>query len=246
MVLIEANTERNQRIVFIRAARKTIRENARIEATNPSGIWSFCDGNRDSYWEDFKGLYQGNETFETKLIARRQAGQKVCALDLMGRGTIFSELPIDAGLAVTLADTRSQYETATDARSGFYIVDGWGRKEEKSRDILSKHTWGNIRKWLHCMGFSGFQIIFCRPIAGFNDLPRDPSVFSWLLQQGYSCLDPNGGELLCSVPRRFSTILMSWTNNVATQRGINAIYVGDVLRVVRKIENPDQLPTNNP
>lgn len=236
----------NERFREILLARRAVCQNSRLEAIHPSKVWGFYDGNRASYWENFKMLYQDGETFESNLIAGRQNGQRVCALDLMGAGTILRELPIDAGLAVTLADTRTQIQIDADAERGFYIVEGWGIGGEKSRDILSKHTWGNIRRWLQEMGFAGAREAFCRPIAGFNDLPRDLATFSWLLQQAYSCLDPRGGELLSSVPRRFGSPLRSWIDNVATPHNLQVIYVGDVLRLIRRADNPDQLPFEKP
>lgn len=164
----------------------------------------------------------------------------------MGTGTIFPQLPIDAGLAVTLVDIRPEHQRVVDASRGFYIVDRRGVGQEKSRDILSKHTWWNIRKWLDEMGFVGFQLAFCRPISGFNSLPKDSAIFSWLFQQAWSCLDPDGGELLTAVPRWFEGALEGWIYQVAAAHRIRAIYIQDVLRLTRRSNNPELLPLERP
>jgi len=111
-------------------------------------------------------------------------------------------------------------------------------------DILSRHTWWNIREWLDNMGFPGFQTAFCRPIAGFNSIPRDSAIFSWLFQNGYSCLDPEGGELLTAVPRKLSGMLEWWIEQVARAHRIRVIYRSDVLRLIRRPNNPDFLPSS--
>lgn len=243
---IETKQKLHLRFSDICSARRFIRQDAQLEAVDTDRIWPFYKSDKQSYWKDFQVLYERDETFETKLITKRENGQRVCALDLMGTGEIFYQLPIAAGLAVTLADTRSEGQKTIDNSHGFSIVEGWGIGQEKSRDILSKHTWWNIRKWLDEMGFAGFQTAFCRPIAGFNNLPKDFAVFSWLFQQAWSCLDPDGGELLTAIPSRFADKLDGWIYQVATPHRIRAVYIKDVLRLTRRANNPESLPLARP
>jgi hypothetical protein len=175
-------------------------------------------------YEAFLGLKSGH----LRRICDRVSGHQVMGLDLMGDGTVLTELNI-GGAAINLIDRRSDELRKKELELGIVLIDG---------NILASLTWKRL-KVLN----KKFDLILFRPGAGIRNITDKSAIHAWILQQAWSVLGL-GGTLIAQTPIESQPLLEVWASK--KHDGLNAScskqYFSPRL-VIKKLDHaPNKLP----
>jgi len=205
-----------------------------LEKDAPEAPWGYYGQGLRGYNDHL--LWVGSpQKLDGHISERLAQGKKSFAMDLAGPGQVLREMPLAGGLAVTLADRRTDELKGYDQEHNIATLEA---------DILSKHSWIKITDWLKDQGSDGFDLILCNPVAGFKYFPKDENLYYYLIQKTWETLNPDGGTFYGEIPRAFlTTSVRNWARQLWSQNNIHATYSGVALELIRLPNSPDVLPT---
>lgn len=140
------------------------------------------------------GAYQGEfEDLEFLQFIPTPSNPDAVILEVMGYGDALARLPVKKALAVALTDQRTNAVRFGD-------IPGVNRVEFVAGDISKTTTWEQIRAKLQGQTVN---LLISRPFGGWSTLPpftECPELYSFLLQESYSVLNPNSGVMFWQLP----------------------------------------------
>ncbi len=190
-------------------------------------------------WYDYYNDIQAYETTfrdvlgETHIVdylqGRKKQEKGAVVLDLMGPGFVLRSLPYDAALAVTLGDRRVQEQKDIDTQKDLTVIAGDVRK-----------SWDRVKEWLNKHEVVGFDLILCRPLKGYDTLPRDNETYYSLLQSIWEVLNKDEGMLLFEVPGYKQRTLSSWAKRISRIPGVKTNFKENLL-IIKEAIAPDKI-----
>lgn len=152
---------------------------------------------QQSSYEDYFTQF-GRGLIRSALKEKKERGLHSTFLDLAGGdGSAARELKqkglIDTGLTVSLTDLRSSELKKLDRGIGIEYFSG---------DLFTRAVWKQIDEWVRNNTRSGgFDLIVCRPVAGYPSSPRpSAAVYNSLLRRIWQQLTPHDGIFLGEGP----------------------------------------------
>lgn len=142
-------------------------------------------GSNDQKYEEALGLPNGY--LKNVVDSIKAQGQTPFVLDVGAETSLLRSLNVP-GIAVCLADTRSEDVKREDLASNRYLVNG---------DVLNLKSWKKIRKVMETMGVqNGFPLIISVAEGGLRQITENHSIHFRLLQEMWNLLNPDGGTLI--------------------------------------------------
>lgn len=169
------------------AAAEKLRKHELQQAHQSTAIWHDFGEHTNDYALAFPQFVP--QGFSPYLAMLKQQRGRLYVLDLAAPTMSFlaKHSEIDAGIAVTLADTRSAEQKHADEQRQLYLVEG---------SLLRRSTWLKLHEAMRQHAMAGFDLIVCRPYAGMNDVTEDREVLAGfyysLLYRALRLLDPRG------------------------------------------------------
>lgn len=169
--------------------------------------------------------------------------KQVFGLDLMSDTTALRGLPLDAGIALGLVETREAEAIDKDRLRRIEYVTG---------DIIDESSWEKIDAASRRLGINRFDIILCRPIAGTSTIPGDFHTLNYLLSNMWKRLSERQGLVLTEVHPLLALDLYDWVLRFRNTTGIDiqsAVFhidsvnpVNPQLRIIKNQNDPTSLP----
>jgi len=136
----------------------------------------------------------GSMGIDVKKIAeeQKQGKEHVYAMDVMGQGAFFKDLPIDGGVSLTLSDLRRPEQRAYDSSHNIQMI---------ADSVFNGTAWKGVNDYIEKNKGTmngGFDVITCIPFGGQNMAEKGhlPDELTWqLLNKLYESLSPNNGTL---------------------------------------------------
>ncbi|MCL5011018.1 MAG: hypothetical protein M1127_02300, partial [Patescibacteria group bacterium] len=138
----------------------------------------------DEKWGDF-------------LQKQKEKQGSTAAMDFMGGGTCFMNLPVDKKLAVRLTDKGSDpfFQLSLQEKELLSKID------VITGDVLSKKTWKEVFVWVEKeTAGRGFDLILSRPIGGLLHITFNLDVWYFLIENLWKSLNKNRGTLYTQLP----------------------------------------------
>lgn len=178
--------------------------------------WGFYNKKTPHYDEQFKSVLP--EGFE-KLV--EEMGQ-ILVLDAFGPLSFIRDLAdktkkINGGIALSLADLRSEEQRKRDKRNNIFQLQG--------ADIYSSKRWrSSVEEFLRLNGKEGFDLITCLPISGWDikdekGEANDPSIdLVWIVTNHLWQLLGENGLLFIQYDMEKFTGIKSWIELVKRKK----------------------------
>ena len=216
---IATETEKPSYFKRLLFARRVAQGWANKEKSNIAEWTTFNSPIKD-YQFYFRDVF--HQDFASFLQSRTKDGKDANVLNLMGQGETLMQLPLQAGLALTLGDGRSDGQKAIDQARNIDVVEG---------NILFIPTWKAMKKKMEMNGISSFGLILCRPDGGLwpEFIPYVEGLYYRLLNRAWDVLSPDGGVLLTELPAHlnwggiYASSIQKWINTLQAH-GIRARY----------------------
>lgn len=199
--------------------------------------WGVYGSEPSSYNESFRHVLRGS-TIEELIEARKKVKGRVYALDVMAPADTLRALDaIDGGIAMTLADARTEDQKTIDSNRNIKTIDG---------DITKRKPWRIVDDWLREKQADGFDLILCRPIAGWSYVPKDPLLYTTLFNRAWKILSPEG-VMLIELPNAiiFEQIFLGWIDLLRNTQGVKIFFDPKVskksLRIEKTIDAPGRI-----
>lgn len=200
--------------------------------------WQIHDRSVEDYSRVLKLALPGG--LEEILQRKVAEGDKPAILDLMATDSVVSEAVSNGfafGMAVSLGFPKSP-----DAPESVENVNG---------DLLEYSTWQEIRAKLRATGRSFFDVITSRAEGGLDHLTQFPIVHFRMLQEMWSLLSPNNGEMIFQAPVGSFRRSIEYLNRLREQYPIEISYqsmdsipaFGYVVYMKKTENSPKRLPT---
>lgn len=160
--------------------------------------WGFYDSSFKSYDDTFERVLEkfGFTSITEVVNTLKKDRTAINGLDLCGTGSALEGLSLQKGLGVSLG-YYDKMKLDHRERHGIDFISG---------DIFLQSMWNEIRTWTKRHGT--FQIILCRPLAGFvlSENLYSPSTYYHILRNIWKVLD-NNGVFISQVPKECNEFL---------------------------------------
>lgn len=203
--------------------------------------WGAYEGTTENYDFDFSYLFD-RKGLRDLIQEKRESlplGTPIDMLDLMADTSAVRSLPVDAGLALGLVDTRTPENRAIDKEKNIDMLAG---------DVLDPQSWVQIDKHMSNLGIKFFDLVTCHPVAGIYSI-LDTKDVDFLFHQAYSRLDENDGTFVTQLPIFMDDRVEEYIARIKNL-GINADFTyGDGQRrltciyTTRNPDSPKTLPS---
>ncbi|MFA5933101.1 MAG: hypothetical protein WCV81_02420 [Microgenomates group bacterium] len=190
---------------------KTQRETKKIaleeEAQRQGGeeAWRF-DNENLSQFESFFAPVLDKPLYETISEYKSSHPESTYVMNIMGGTQLLKELRPTKGIAVRLADNRTDQEKEEDTKRKISIITG---------KVLSNSLWKKIP--------SQQNFILSMPQGALYSLPISDDIYYFLINEMWKKLADNG-TMLVQIPNFAKPILSKWTPALNQNSAINADY----------------------